>query len=236
MNGYTDFFNFDEYYDVKLPAQRLLDLAWCYEADGQLNNAIKIREELCDKNKLHGGLDHVEYDRNLAELAAYYLQTKDAGRARATLAQLKTRAESEAGQHWTNYSVNVTQHLSDQASIALTFVKLKQYDAAEQIVRECLKTDRRVFSDWWFTYSARAILGECLLGQMKYKDAEPLLKEGYEGMKQREKTMPPEAKARLTEALERLVQLYAATGNAAEADLYRKELAARTAAEKTPKK
>jgi eukaryotic-like serine/threonine-protein kinase len=63
-----------------------------------------------------------------------------------------------------------------------------------------------------------------------------LLKEGYEGMKQRVKTMPPPALPRLAEALERLVQLYDATGNAAEADRYRKELAARKAAQKRPKK
>jgi hypothetical protein len=55
-------------------------------------------------------------------------------------------------------------------------------------------------------------------------------------MKQREKTMPPEAKVRLTEALERLVQLYDATGNADDAERWRKELAARKAAEKEPKK
>jgi len=40
----------------------------------------------------------------------------------------------------------------------------------------------------------------------------------------------------LSEALERLVQLYDATGNAAEADRYRKELAARQAPQKEPKK
>jgi hypothetical protein len=34
----------------------------------------------------------------------------------------------------------------------------------------------------------------------------------------------------------RLVQLYAATGNTAEAERWRKELAARTAAQKEPKK
>jgi hypothetical protein len=55
---------------------------------------------------------------------------------------------------------------------------------------------------------------DIMLGQKKYADAEPLLKEGYEGMKQREKTMPAAAKVRLTEALERLVQLYDATGDA----------------------
>lgn len=34
---------------------------------------------------------------------------------------------------------------------------------------------------------------------------------GYEGMKQREKTIPPQAGVRLTEALDRLVELYTAT-------------------------
>ena len=48
-------------------------------------------------------------------------------------------------------------------------------------------------------------------------------------MKQRERTMPPHALPRLAEALERLVQLYDATGNAAEAERCRKELAARKA-------
>jgi hypothetical protein len=48
--------------------------------------------------------------------------------------------------------------------------------------------------------------------------------------------VPPATKVRLTEALDRLVLLYDATGNAAEAERYRKELAARKTAEKEPKK
>jgi hypothetical protein len=55
-------------------------------------------------------------------------------------------------------------------------------------------------------------------------------------MRPRENTMLPPALPRLAEALERLLQLYDATGNAAEADRYRKELAARKAAQKEQKK
>jgi len=55
-------------------------------------------------------------------------------------------------------------------------------------------------------------------------------------MKLRDNTMPPEARVRLAESLERLVQLAGATGNAAEGEGWRKELAARKAAEKEPKK
>ena len=55
------------------------------------------------------------------------------------------------------------------------------------------------------------LLGVALLGQKKYADAEPLLLKGYEGMKQREKTIPPEANTRIPEALDRLIELANAT-------------------------
>ena len=46
----------------------------------------------------------------------------------------------------------------------------------------------------------------------KFTEAEPLLVQGYEGMQQREATIPPEGKIRLHEALQRLVDLYTALG------------------------
>ena len=55
-------------------------------------------------------------------------------------------------------------------------------------------------------------------------------------MKQREATIPPQAKFNLTEALERLVQLYEATDKPDEAARWRKELEATQAAEKPPEK
>jgi len=89
----------------------------------------------------------------------------------------------------------------------------------------------------WTTFNTQSMLGASLLEQKKYKDAEPLLSEGYEGMKQREKTIPPpQGNVRLIEAAERLVELYEATGNAAKAERWRKELAQRKAAENVGQK
>ena len=68
------------------------------------------------------------------------------------------------------------------------------------------------------------MLGGTLLGQKKYADAEPLLLAGYEGMKQREKTIPPQGRFRIPEAIERLAQLYEATGKKDEAAKWRKTL------------
>jgi eukaryotic-like serine/threonine-protein kinase len=71
------------------------------------------------------------------------------------------------------------------------------------------------------------MLGGALLGQKKNAAAEPLLVAGYEGMKRRETTIPPQARDRLTEALVRLIQLYDATARPDEAARWRKELEAR---------
>jgi hypothetical protein len=54
-------------------------------------------------------------------------------------------------------------------------------------------------------------------------------------MKKRDDKIPPQGKIRLTEALDRLVQLYEATGKKDEATKWRNESEARNAAEKTPK-
>jgi hypothetical protein len=65
--------------------------------------------------------------------------------------------------------------------------------------------------DDWATFDTRSLLGAVLWGQKQYADAEPLLVQGYEGMKQRETTIPPQDKVRLSEALERLMRFYEAT-------------------------
>src|SRR5262249_18165086 len=88
----------------------------------------------------------------------------------------------------------------------------------------------------WTTFNTQSMLGGALLGQQKYADAEPLLLKGYEGMKGREKTIPPQGKIRITEALERLVQLYEATGKKDEATKWRKELEATKAAQSKEEK
>ncbi len=119
--------------------------------------------------------------------------------------------------------------------IARDLVRHEQHMAAESMLRECIGIREVPEAELWTTFYTKSLLGASLLGQKRFADAEPLLKAGYEGMKQREKTIPPAAKPRLAEALERLVQLYEATGNAVEAERWRKELAARKAAEKEPK-
>ncbi len=94
------------------------------------------------------------------------------------------------------------------------------------LLRSCLANRQRSNPDAWTTFNTQSLLGGALLGQKKYADAEPLLLKGYEGMKQREQTIPPQAATRIPEALDRLVQLYEATDKKDEAAKWRKELEA----------
>ncbi|MBI1917140.1 MAG: tetratricopeptide repeat protein [Planctomycetes bacterium] len=112
------------------------------------------------------------------------------------------------------------------ANLGSNLLEQKKYAEAEPLLRECLAAREKAMPDAWPTFNAKSMLGGCLLGQKKYAAAEPLLLQGYEGMKQREAKMPPAARPRLPEAIERLVRLYDEWGKKAEAAKWRKELEA----------
>ena len=72
------------------------------------------------------------------------------------------------------------------------------------------------------------LLGASLAGQKNYAEAEPLLVEGCKGLQQHQTSLPPylNAPRRITESLERLVQLYDAWGKPAQAAEWKQKLAA----------
>jgi hypothetical protein len=74
-------------------------------------------------------------------------------------------------------------------------------DRALPLARECLAIREEKRPDDWLTFEARSLLGGSLLGLKKWAEAEPLLIRGYEGMKAREKRIPPSSRKRVAEAL-----------------------------------
>jgi serine/threonine protein kinase/tetratricopeptide (TPR) repeat protein len=115
-------------------------------------------------------------------------------------------------------------------SFGLHRLKQQRYADAEPPLRDCLAIREQKLPDNWVTSDTRSLLGGSLLGQTKYVEAEPLLLAGYDGMKQREGKILPIVKSRLTEAVERLVQLYEVTGKKDRADEWRRKLPAATPA------
>jgi tetratricopeptide (TPR) repeat protein len=107
-----------------------------------------------------------------------------------------------------------------QVVLARNLLKQQRCAEAEPLLRECLKFREEIEPHDWTTFNTKSMLGGSLTGQKKYDEAEPLLLAGYEGMKQRAGTYRP----RLTEAIERLVQLYDAWGQPEKAAEWRAKL------------
>jgi hypothetical protein len=204
------------------------NLAQGYRAAGKLDLGLPLLQEAA------AGMEKRRFQHEYAlgivvNLIACHEQLKQFDQAepwrRKWLAVVKERSGADS-----------LAYAGELAALGLNLLAQKKSADAEAVLRECLGVRQKKAADVWTTFSTQAMLGASLLGQKKYKEAEPLLREGYEGMKQREKTIPPQGKVRLIEAAEQLVELYEATGNAAQAERYRKELAQRKAADKGAKK
>jgi tetratricopeptide (TPR) repeat protein len=126
-----------------------------------------------------------------------------------------------------------TSHAASLAIRGGILLSQKKPDQAELKLRQCLAIRGKLQADDWTTFETRTLLGEALLNQKKFADAEPLLLSGYAGLKQREANIPSQAKVRLTRTLEHLVQLYESWSKKDRADQWRKELEAAKAAKKT---
>jgi tetratricopeptide (TPR) repeat protein len=109
------------------------------------------------------------------------------------------------------------------AQLGLARLQQKQWAEAEPPLRESLAIRAKAQPDAWTTFNVKSLLGGALLGQKQYAEGEPLLLAGYAGMKQREKSIPLQAKVRLAAAVERLVQLYEALGQQDEVARWTKE-------------
>jgi serine/threonine protein kinase/tetratricopeptide (TPR) repeat protein len=111
------------------------------------------------------------------------------------------------------------------AALSHNLLRQRKYVEAEKLMRECLALSEAKQAEHWTTFQAKALLGKALLGQTKYAEAEPLLLQGYEGMKQREDTMSAQVRVRcLTNAVQYLVELYDAWDMSDKAALWRKKL------------
>ncbi len=242
------------------------NLAAAYWRSNQLDKSIPLLEQTLAAQRKELGELHPNTLGTLAFLGVNYRDAGRLAEAIPLLEQAHREGSKQASLRWVGAellaayvragktaegSILVKENLdtarielpADGSSLAdalaldgLVLLQLKAWPDAEPILRECLSMREKKAPGAWTTFSTKSMLGGALLGQEKYSDAEPLLLAGYEGMKKRDDTIPPQGKIRLTEALDRLVQLYEATGKKDEATNWRKESEARNEADKTPKR
>jgi eukaryotic-like serine/threonine-protein kinase len=139
-------------------------------------------------------------------------------KAEACRRRLLTALKAQSGSDSTEYAGAL-------ASLGANLLQQKKWGDAEAVLRECLDIREKREPDGWQKFNAASLLGAVLLGQKMYHDAYPLLLKGYEGMKQREKTIPAQSMKFMGAALDRLVELYTATNKPDEVKKWKAERA-----------
>jgi tetratricopeptide (TPR) repeat protein len=184
-----------------------------YKDAGRVQKAIPLLEEALGAAKEHPSLAWVRTPL----LDAYTIAGENVKVATLLLEQLPMARKT--------LPKDSPQMAGMLAQIGLGLSEQKKWAEAEPLLRECLAIREKTQPNVWSTFNTKSTLGGSLLGQKKYEGAEPLLLKGYQGMKEREKTIPPLGRVRLAEAVDRLIELYIATNKPDEVKKWRAERA-----------
>ena len=180
------------------------------EAIALYRQAFEIRQRLSDPNARRARSAP-------ARSTAALLQTPPAT-LDSLLSQRDSLAEVEAALKEARVFAE-TQYAKDGWEIAFylaltgwVLLQEEKYEEAESVVRECLEIRKRLQPDDWSTHHARHMLGAALAGQNQFAAAEPLLIEGYFGMKAKAASIPSFHVPRLGESAQRIIRFYADLG------------------------
>lgn len=192
------------------------NLAGAYHVAGRKEEALEMLGKTLQLAKETLGNSHAETIRLTRSLSSGYWM---AGRFDEAGPLFKNCVDAyrEAGLETTPQFEGLLAQAGDNA------LQQKQYATAESYLRECLTIRESSMPDSWHFFNTKRLLGGALLGRAKamlatdeegaqelFVDAERLLIEGYEGIKQREVNLPPTAEDCIVESLQLLVDLYSA--------------------------
>ncbi len=192
----------------------MYNLASGYQAAGKLDQALPLLEETLRLSQAKLGPDHPDTLASMGNLGSAYCDANQGDRAADTLTAFVAGMKPK-------YRPGSPQFAGLLSQVSLALLGCDQFASAEVMLRECLEIREQVEPDAWTTFNTQSLLGAALLGQEMYVDAEPLLLKGYDGMKAREATIPPQATNCIPETLDLLIELYVATDRTDEAQKYR---------------
>jgi tetratricopeptide (TPR) repeat protein len=101
---------------------------------------------------------------------------------------------------------------------------------AESVLRECLAIRQKEMPNDPRTFETQSLLGDALLSQKKFAEAEPILLQAEEGLRRRLTRIDDSDRHFLPESAERLVRLYEGTKQPEKALAWREKLDARVKA------
>lgn len=115
--------------------------------------------------------------------------------------------------------------LLSKQDLASLFQEQGKHIEAERLLRDCLAVASKSYPDTWTTFRLHALLGAALLEQRKFAEAEPLLLQGFDGVKRCAAIDSASRSRELLEISKHVVGLYDAWDKPEQAAKWRKELA-----------
>jgi serine/threonine protein kinase len=115
----------------------------------------------------------------------------------------------------------------DLTRLARNLIEQSRWSDAAPPAREAHTIRKEAAPEDWSRFDAMSVLGGALLGQGRYGESEPLVLEGYKGLKARAALIPVPSRFSLREAAERIVRLYEAWNRPDQAAAWKAELGLR---------
>jgi hypothetical protein len=118
----------------------------------------------------------------LADSASMYQREAKYGLAETSAAQVLAGRRRALG-------LDHPDTMAAAADLALAYLSQGKFTESEPLAREALAFNRKAQPENWQRFRAESLLGASLAGQKKYAEAEPFLREGYQGLLARKAQM-----------------------------------------------
>jgi eukaryotic-like serine/threonine-protein kinase len=176
-------------------------LGLLYRSEGKYAQAEPLLIKALEIRRRTLGEDHPDTIKSMNSLANLYRSEGKSAEAETLLTSvLEARRRVLGPTHPDTISVT--------ALLGEVRLQQKKYAEAEALLRQARNNSEKMAADSWERYWSQNLLGASLAGQSQYAEAESLLVSGYQGMLQREAAIPLEDRLVLSQAGERIVQLY----------------------------
>ena len=182
------------------------NLGFCYYQTGQFSKAVQIFENLVQKYK--SKFKQLDSDTlfTMKGLAKSYIALEQVNKAVVTYEEL--------------LRLQLSFYVKDHEQVRLTKIVLgkllvnREPAKSADLLLEIFEHQKSLMPDSWSTYELQSFLGEAMMNQSKYQEAETLLVESFNGLKRKAIDIPATVREKqLGEAVQRLIKLSEKTGN-----------------------
>jgi eukaryotic-like serine/threonine-protein kinase len=181
------------------------NLAQAYRDVGRLADAIRLQEQALKAFTAKFGPEDTDSLTSKTALANTYAEANRLSEAQILLDEATKAFKSKLG-------LDHLETLENMNYLAAVHLKAMHWEKAEQVLVECLSLRKKKQPPDSWTFQTMSQLGDALVGQKKFAEAEALLLEGYDGLNQRGAKMLSSQRKAASRAGERLISLYEAWG------------------------